>query len=180
MLSQVPTLSPLSSLDRRACRGLWAHENMQSVSGMSNKYCLNITCSPMYFDENHRESTTSHCSSPGMVLVTASWVSMGLHFDPPCPKHICPMNFTLSGIKMFENRARKKWPLHGPTSENRIPQHLVVYDHQNGNELRAAAGVAHFQTRPAWYHHGTAMVPLFIPFFNPNGIPCFWMNRYPI
>ena len=82
MLSQVPTLSPLSSLDRRACRGLWAHENMQSVSGMSNKYCLNITCSPMYFDENHRESTTSHCSSPGMVLVTASWVSMGLHGSP--------------------------------------------------------------------------------------------------
>jgi hypothetical protein len=25
-------------------------------------------------------------------------------------------------------------------------------------------------------NHGS----LFIPFFNPNGIPCFWMNRYPI
>lgn len=96
-----------------------------------------------------------------------SWVSMGLHFDPPCPKHICPMNFTLSGIKMFENRARKKWPLHGPTSENRIPQHLVVYDHQNGNELRAAAGVAHFQTRPAWYRHGTAIHPFFQSQWNP-------------
>ena len=40
-----------------------------------------------------------------VTQIGTPWVSTGFG---PFPKHICPGNFTLSGIKMFETHARTK------------------------------------------------------------------------